>query len=354
MWSKIVDFSASLLKPFGGCSGDLAIDLGTANTLIYAAKRGIILKQPSVVAMVNYRGTLVPYAFGQEAKMMLGRTPAEIYAIRPLKDGVIADFKAAEEMIKHFICSVRKRFTFSKPTVVVCVPYGSTSVERRAIQDAVHSAGAGEVFLIEEPMAAAIGSGLPVTEATGSMVIDIGGGTTEIGVISLGGVVVATSIRVGGDSMDESIVNYVRKHHNVLIGEATAEKIKQNLSVTAERDDKESITIRGRDIATGIPKEVKVSHKKIMESLNEPISQIISAVYKILEIAPPELAADIIDHGIVMTGGGALLAGLSDKVSSVTGLKTRVADNPLDCVAIGSGMVVENFDELKHVLFKQD
>ena len=343
-------------KLLGFFSSDMAIDLGTANTLVYVSGKGIVLNEPSVVALLNEKGTMVPYAFGNQAKMMLGRTPADIHAIRPLKDGVIADFKGAEEMIKYFINTVHnKRTFFARPMVIVCVPSGSTPVERRAIQDAVESAGASKVYLIEEPMAAAIGAGLPVTEPTGSMIVDIGGGTTEVAVLSLGGVVYPRSIRVGGDTMDEAIINYIRRYHNLLIGESTAEKVKNEIGAACVTDPKpRSMEIKGRDLVHGIPKEITLTEVQIAESLTEPINQIISAVKLVLESAPPELSADIVDRGIVMTGGGALLKNLDKVLSDATGLPVFVAEEPLSCVAIGTGKVLENFDELKHVLFRQD
>ncbi len=343
-------------KLFGFLSADMAIDLGTANTLVYARGRGIVLNEPSVVALLHDRGTSIPYAFGNEAKMMLGRTPAEIHAIRPLKDGVIADFKGAEEMIKHFIHQVHNRRSFTGPLIIVCVPSGSTPVERRAIQDAAESAGAREVFLIEEPMAAAIGAGLPVTEPTGSMIVDIGGGTTEVAVLSLGGIVYARSVRVGGDKMDEAIISYIRRYHNLLIGESTAEKIKKQIGAACPPEEGEGKTmeIKGRDLINGVPKEMVLSEHQVAESLIEPVSQIIEAVKIALECTPPELSSDIVDKGIVMTGGGALLRNLDLVLREATGLPVFVADDPLSCVALGTGMVLENRKKLKHVLFKQD
>ncbi|CAG7589018.1 MAG: rod shape-determining protein [Candidatus Midichloria sp.] len=344
---------SSLLSLF---SSNMAIDLGTANTLVYVPGKGIILKEPSVVAMLNHKGSMIPYAFGYEAKMMLGRTPSEIQAIRPLKDGVIADFKGAEEMIKHFISCVHNKKSFlARPLVIVCVPYGATAVEKRAIYDAVEGAGAREVYLIEEPMAAAIGSNLPVTEPTGSMVVDIGGGTTEVGIVSLGGVVTARSVRVGGDAMDEAIINYIRRYHNLLIGESTAERIKKEIgSAHYPEGEPRSMKIKGRDLLNGVPKEIVLTEDKIAESLAEPINQIIAAVKLLLESAPPELASDIVTRGIMLTGGGALLTGLDRVIQNATGLATFVSDDPLSCVATGAGRVLENFNALKHVLLKQD
>jgi rod shape-determining protein MreB len=274
---------------FGSLSSDMAIDLGTANTLVYVKGRGIVLNEPSVVALLKDKGGTIPYAFGNEAKMMLGRTPAEITAIRPLKDGVIADFKGAEEMLKHFIRTVQNRRWFTGPFIIVCVPSGSTPVERRAIQDAAESAGAREVYLIEEPMAAAIGADLPVTEPTGSMIVDIGGGTTEVAVLSLGGIVYSRSVRVGGDMMDEAIISYIRRYHNLLIGESTAEKIKKTIGSARVPNDGEGkmMEIKGRDLINGVPKEIVLTESQIAESLLDPVSQIVEAVKIALECTPP-------------------------------------------------------------------
>jgi rod shape-determining protein MreB len=344
-----------LNKVLGFFSSNMAIDLGTANTLVYVPGRGIVLNEPSVVAMLFDRGVMIPYAFGNQAKMMLGRTPSEIHAIRPLKDGVIADFKGAEEMIKYFINRIHnKKSFFARPLVIVCVPSGSTPVERRAIQDAVESAGAREVYLIEEPMAAAIGANLPVTEPSGSMVVDIGGGTTEVAVISLGGIVHPRSIRVGGDTIDEAIIHYMRKNHNLLIGESTAENIKKQIGAAKVEGKPLTMDIKGRDLIRGVPKEITLSEQQVAESLVEPINHIIAAVRSVLESAPPELSADIVDKGIVMTGGGALLKNLDKVISDATGLPVFVAEEPLNCVALGTGKVLENFEALKHVLFRQD
>ncbi|KJV68762.1 rod shape-determining protein [Candidatus Neoehrlichia procyonis] len=337
-------------------ANDLAIDLGTANTLVYAKNKGIVLNEPSVVALLKEKGSYTPYAFGAKAKMMLGKTPGGIAAIRPLKDGVIADFKGAEEMIKFFIKSVNKRKTINSPNIIICVPSGSTPVERRAIQDAAESAGAHEVFLIEEPMAAAIGANLPVIQPEGSMIIDIGGGTTEVAVISLGGIVYSRSIRVGGDLMDEAIISYIRKHHNLLIGEATAEKIKKSIgSATPPTEgDGDVITIKGRDLINGIPKEMILSEKQVAESLIDPISQIISAIKVALECTPPELSSDIVDKGITVSGGGAMLRNLDKVISQATSLSVFIAKNPLCCVALGTGKVLEEMHDFSHVLFKQN
>ncbi len=345
-----------LAKLLGAFSSDMAIDLGTANTLVYVKGKGIVLNEPSVVALIKENGSFKPYAFGQEAKMMLGRTPADIEAKRPLKDGVIADFKGAEEMIKHFIRTVHNRRSFTGPMIIVCVPSGSTPVERRAIQEAAESAGAREVFLIEEPMAAAIGAGLPVTEPTGSMIVDIGGGTTEVAVLSLGGIVYARSVRVGGDKMDEAIISYIRRNYNLLIGESTAEKIKKEIGTAYVNPNVEPRTmeIKGRDLIHGIPKEMLLSEQQISESLVEPVSQIVEAVKIALECTPPELSSDIVDKGIVMTGGGALLHNLDHVLREATKLPVFVAEDALSCVALGTGTVLENYAKLKHVLFKQD
>ncbi len=345
-----------LSRLLGVLSSDMAIDLGTANTLVYVKNKGIVLNEPSVVALIKVNGEFKPYAFGHEAKMMLGRTPPDIEAKRPLKDGVIADFKAAKEMIKHFIKTVHNRRTFTGPMIIVCVPSGSTAVERRAIQEAAENAGAREVFLVEEPMAAAIGAGLPVTEATGSMIVDIGGGTTEVAILSLGGIVYARSVRVGGDKMDEAIISYIRRHYNLLIGDATAEKIKKEIG-TAYVDpqaEHKIIEIKGRDLIYGIPKEMQLSEQQIADSLVEPISQIVEAVKIALECTPPELSSDIVDKGIILTGGGALLNNLDHVLREATRLPVSIAEQPLSCVAFGTGKVLEEFEKFKHALFKQE
>ncbi len=345
-----------LPKFLGFMSNNMAIDLGTANTLVYAQGRGIVLNEPSVVALLKENGSTKPYAFGHEAKIMLGRTPAEISAIRPLKDGVIADFKGAEEMIKHFIRTVHNRRTFTGPLIIVCVPYGSTPVERRAIQDAAESAGAREVYLIEEPMAAAIGADLPVTEATGSMIVDIGGGTIEVAVLSLGGIVYSRSVRVGGDKMDEAIISYIRRHHNLLVGEYTAERIKKTIGAACPPQEGEgkSMEIKGRDLLNGLPKEIVLTESQVAESLVEPVSQIVEAVKMALECTPPELSSDIVDKGIVLCGGGSQLHNLDFVLREATKLPVFVADDALSCVALGCGKVLENMQKLRHVLFKQD
>ena len=339
-------------KLFGFVSADMAIDLGTANTLVYVRDRGIVLNEPSVVAISTASGRKQVLAVGNEAKQMLGRTPGNITAIRPLRDGVIADFEVAEAMIKHFIRKVHNRRSFVSPKMVICVPSGSTAVEQKAIVESAESAGASEVYLIEEPMAAAIGAGLPVTEPSGSMVVDIGGGTSEIAVISLGGIVFARSVRVGGDKMDDAIINYIRRVFNLLIGETTAERIKKEVGSAcppAEGDGR-SMTIKGRDLLLGVPKEVIVTERHIAESLMEPISQIIEGVRLALEHTPPELAADIAERGIVMTGGGALLSNLDYVLRHATGLAVTIADDPLSCVALGTGHALEEMKTLRNVL----
>ena len=327
----------------------MAIDLGTANTLVYVKGRGIVLNEPSVVAITTRRGKKRVQAVGDEAKMMLGRTPGNIEAIRPLRDGVIADFEVAEEMIKHFIRKVHNRRSFASPQVVVCVPSGSTAVERRAIQESAESAGARRVYLVEEPMAAAIGAGLPVTEPTGSMVVDIGGGTTEVAVLSLGGIVYSRSVRVGGDKMDEAIINYIRRTHNLLIGEATAERVKKDIGSACAPENGEGVemTIKGRDLMNGVPKEIIVSQRQIAESMAEPVGAIVEAVKVALEHTAPERAADIVDKGIVLTGGGALLGNLDFVLRHSTGLPVSIADEPLSCVALGTGRVLEDMKNFK-------
>jgi rod shape-determining protein MreB len=333
-------------------SADMAIDLGTANTLVYVKGRGIVLNEPSVVAIASYKGRKQVLAVGDEAKMMLGRTPANITAIRPLRDGVIADFEVAEEMIKHFIRKVHNRRSFASPQMIICVPSGSTAVERRAIREAAESAGARKVWLIEEPMAAAIGAGLPVTEPTGSMVVDIGGGTTEVGVLSLGGVVYARSVRVGGDKMDEAIISYIRRNHNLLVGEGSAERIKKEIGSACPPEDGDGrvMTIKGRDLMNGVPGELVISERQIAESIAEPVGAIIEAVKVALEHTAPELAADIVDKGIVLTGGGALLGNLDFVLRHSTGLPVSVADDPLSCVVLGCGRCLEEIKTLKAVL----
>lgn len=331
---------------FSLSSNDMAIDLGTANTLVYVRGKGIVLDEPSVVAVETINGIRKTKAVGNDAKMMMGKTPANIEAIRPLRDGVIADIDVAEQMIKEFIKKVAggNPRPWSYPEIVICVPSGSTSVERRAIRDAALNAGARQVFLIEEPMAAAIGADMPVTEPVGSMVVDIGGGTTEVAVLSLRGLAYTSSVRVGGDKMDEAIVSYVRRHHNLLIGESTAERIKKDFGVARRPEDGrgQTIHLKGRDLVNGVPKEIEINQGQIADALNEPISAIVAGVRNVLENIPPELAADIVDQGIVLTGGGALVVDLDAVLRDETGLPVSIADNPLTCVAHGTGRAMED------------
>ncbi len=337
---------------FGFLSADMAIDLGTANTLVYVKGKGVVLNEPSVVAITESRGKKQVLAVGNEAKQMLGRTPGNIQAIRPLRDGVIADFEVAEEMIKYFICKVHNRRSFASPQVVVCVPSGSTAVERRAIQDSAENAGARKVFLIEEPMAAAIGAGLPVTEPTGSMVVDIGGGTTEVAVLSLGGIVYSRSVRVGGDMMDEAIISYIRRNHNLLVGESSSARIKEEIGSAClpEGGDGREIKVKGRDLMNGVPKEISISEREVAEGLSEPVGAIVEAVKVALEHTAPELAADIVDKGIVLTGGGGLLGNLDSVLRNATGLPVSIADDPLSCVVLGTGRALEEMKRLKYIL----
>ncbi len=337
---------------FGFLSADMAIDLGTANTLVYVKGRGIVLNEPSVVAIAEVKGKQLVLAVGEEAKQMLGRTPGNIRAIRPLRDGVIADFEVAEEMIKYFIRKVHNRRSFASPMVIICVPSGSTAVERRAIQESAESAGARRVLLIEEPMAAAIGAGLPVTEPTGSMVVDIGGGTTEVAVLSLGGIVYSRSVRVGGDKMDEAIIGYLRRNHNLLVGEASAARVKEEIGSACPPENGEGrmMDIKGRDLMNGVPKELIISERQVAESLTEPIGAIIETVKVALEHTAPELAADIVDKGIVLTGGGALLGNMDFVLRHATGLPVSLADDPMTCVVLGTGRALEEMRRLKDVL----
>ncbi len=341
-----------LSRLLGALSADMAIDLGTANTLVYVKGRGIVLNEPSVVAITTNKGKRQVLAVGEEAKLMVGRTPGNIQAIRPLRDGVIADFEVAEEMIKHFIRKVHNRRSFAAPQIIICVPSGSTAVERRAIQESAESAGGRRVFLIEEPMAAAIGAGLPVTEPTGSMVVDIGGGTTEVAVLSLGGIVYACSVRVGGDKMDEAIINYIRRTHNLLIGESTAERIKKEIGSAIVKPNSHEVTmsIKGRSLVNGVPQEIEINQKQIAESLTEVVSAIREGVKTALEKTEPELSADIVDRGIVLTGGASQLGNLDDVLSQATGLPVFVAENPLTCVVRGTGHALEEIKSLQNVL----
>ena len=322
-------------------SQDMAIDLGTANTLVVLKKQGVVLNEPSVVAIIENKGKKTILAVGDEAKTMLGRTPGNIQAIRPLRDGVIADFIVTEEMIKHFIKKVHKNRTFASPRILICVPTGSTPVERKAIQDSALAAGARRVQLIEEPIAAAIGAGLPISEATGSMIVDVGGGTTEIAVMSLGGVVFSKSLRIAGDAMDGAIINYMRKKFNLLIGESTAEKIKKEIG-TAIPTSNNVFLMKGRDIRTGTPKEISLTEEDACEALMPILSQMLAAIKEALENTPPELSADLVDMGLVLTGGGALLKNIDKLISKDTGLPVTIADNPLECVALGTGKALEN------------
>nr|WP_188305457.1 rod shape-determining protein [Streptomyces sp. CBMA123] len=329
---------------------DLAIDLGTANTLVYVRGKGIVLNEPSVVAVNTNTGGIL--AVGAEAKKMIGRTPGNIVAIRPLKDGVIADFEITERMLRYFILKIHRRRYLARPRVVVCVPSGITGVERRAVIEASSQAGARQVHIIEEPMAAAIGAGLPVHEATGNMVVDIGGGTTEVAVISLGGIVTAQSIRVAGDELDNAIVQHIKKEYSLLLGERSAEQIKMSIGSAfgMEGEKDEHAEIRGRDLVSGLPKTVVISAAEVRAAIDEPVNSIIDAVKTTLDQCPPELAGDVMDRGIVLTGGGALLRGLDERLRRETGMPIHIAENPLDSVALGSGKCVEEFEALQQVL----
>ncbi|KAE9637372.1 MreB/Mrl family cell shape determining protein [Defluviitalea raffinosedens] len=330
-------------------SKDMGIDLGTANTLVFVKGKGIIVNEPSVVA-INSR-TKEVLAVGDEAKQMIGRTPGNIVATRPLKDGVIADFATTEAMLKYFIQKAYKKGLFtSKPRVIVCVPSGVTAVEMRAVYEATKNAGAKEAHLIEEPMAAAIGAGLPVEEPTGSMVVDIGGGTSEVAIISLGGIVTSKSLRVAGDELDEYIVNYIKKEYNLMIGERTAEEIKMTIGSAFPKAKEESKEIRGRDLVTGLPKTMTITSTEIMEAIKEPVNAIVDAIKVTLEKTPPELAADIMESGIMLTGGGALLSGLDQLIAKETGMPVHVAAEPLNCVALGTGLALEHIDTLRNVI----
>ncbi|MBM3634112.1 MAG: rod shape-determining protein [Actinobacteria bacterium] len=332
----------SYLSGLGG--RDMAVDLGTANTLVYVKGRGIVLSEPSVVAIDQRTGDV--HAVGIEAKRMLGRTPGNITAIRPLKDGVIADFDVTETMLRHFIQKVHQN-RWAHPRVVVCVPSGVTGVEKRAVEEATLSAGARQAYLIEEPMAAAIGAGLPVGEPTGNMIVDIGGGTTEVAVISLGGIVVAQSIRVGGDELDEAIVNYVKREQKLMIGSQTAEELKLEIGTAFALKDEVEAEIRGRDMISGLPKTVVLSSAQVRQALEEPVSQIVDAVKATLDRTPPELASDIMDRGIVLAGGGSLLGGLDERLRDETEMPIHLADSPLTCVAVGSGRSLEEFEVMR-------
>ena len=329
-------------------SRDIGIDLGTANTLVFMRGKGIIMREPSVVA-VDKKTDTVRFV-GQEAKDVIGRTPGSSVAVRPLKDGVIADFDITTSMLQIFIKKVFNGKMFARPRIIICIPSGVTAVERRAVREAALKAGAKQVSVIEEPMAAAIGAGLPVAEAMGSMVVDIGGGTSEVAVISLGGIVSAKSVRVGGDEFDSSIINYVKRAYNLLIGERTAEMIKIEIGSASSYEGEGEVEIKGRDLADGLPKNISLSAKEVREALAAPLQEVVDAIKTTLEKTPPELASDIIDHGITLTGGGALLRGLDELVTRETGMPVHIAENPLDCVAEGTGKVLENLDLLKEVL----
>ena len=327
---------------------DMAVDLGTANTLVYVRGRGTVLNEPSVVAINTKTGAIL--AVGSEAKRMIGRTPGHILAIRPLKDGVIADFDVTEKMLRYFIQKVHKRRVLAKPRVVICVPSGITGVEQRAVEEAAIAAGARAAYIIEEPMAAAIGAGLPVHEPAGNMVVDIGGGTTEVAVISLGGIVTALSIRIGGDELDEAIIAYIKKEYSLALGERTAEEIKMAIGSAFPLPDEPNAEIRGRDLVTGLPKTIIVSSEEIRRAIEEPVNAIVDAVKSTLDRTPPELAADIMDKGIVLTGGGALLKGLDERLKHETGMPVHLTENPLSCVVLGSGKCLEEFEALKPML----
>ena len=330
---------------------DLAVDLGTANTLVYERGRGIVLNEPSVVAINQNTGGIV--AVGAEAKRMVGRTPGNIAAIRPLKDGVIADFDTTERMLRYFIQKVHKRRFLAKPRVVVCVPSGITGVEQRAVKDAGYAAGARKVYIIEEPMAAAIGAGLPIHEPTGNMIVDIGGGTTEVAVISLGGVVTSLSIRTGGDELDDALIQFVKKEYSLMLGERTAEEIKTTVGTAFPIPDETSAELRGRDLVTGLPRTIVVTAEEIRRALDEPLTRIVDAVKTTLDRTPPELCGDIMDRGIVLTGGGALLKGLDERLRHETGMPVIIAEQPLNCVVMGSGKCVEEFEALQQVLISE-
>ncbi|MEV0401035.1 rod shape-determining protein [Actinoallomurus sp. NPDC050550] len=327
---------------------DMAVDLGTANTLVYVRGRGIVLNEPSVVAINTNTGKIV--AVGIEAKRMIGRTPGNIVAVRPLKDGVIADFDVTERMLRYFIQKVHKRRHFAKPRIVVAVPSGITGVEQRAVKEAGYQAGARRVYIIEEPMAAAIGAGLPVHEPTGNMVVDIGGGTTEVAIISLGGIVTSQSIRVGGDELDQAIISYAKKEYSLMLGERTAEEIKMAIGSAYPFDDEPHAEIRGRDLVSGLPKTIVISADEIRHAIEEPVNSVVDAVKTTLDKCPPELSGDIMDRGIALTGGGALLKNIDERLREETGMPIHMVDNPLDSVVLGSGKCVEDFEALRQVL----
>jgi rod shape-determining protein MreB len=327
---------------------DMAVDLGTANTLVYVRGRGIVLNEPSVVAINTQTGAIL--AVGSEAKRMIGRTPSHIRAVRPLKDGVIADFDVTEKMLRYFIHKVHKRRLLAKPRVVVCVPSGITGVEQRAVEEATIAAGARRAFIIEEPMAAAIGAGLPIHEPSGNMIVDIGGGTTEVAIISLGGIVTATSLRIGGDVLDDAIVQFVKKEYSLLLGERTAEALKLAIASVFPMPDELIAEIKGRDLVAGLPKTIHITAEEVRRAIEEPVNAIIDSIKTSLDRTPPELAADIMDKGIMLTGGGALLRGLDERLKHETGMPIHIADSPLSSVAIGSGKCLEEFEVLQRVL----
>lgn len=334
---------------FLGLNTDIGIDLGTASVLVYIKGKGIVLNEPSVVATDNTKKRIL--AVGEEARQMIGRTPGNIIATRPLKDGVISDYDVTERMLRHFIRKARgSRGSFIRPRVVVCIPCEATEVEKRAVKDAALSAGAGKVYLIEEPVAAAIGAGLDISKASGSMIVDIGGGTTDVAVLSLGGMVVRSSIKIAGDKFDEAIIRYIRKKHNIMIGERTAEELKINIGTAYPREEDTTMDIRGRDLVTGLPKNIQVSSEEMREALEETSMAIVDCVHSVLEKTPPELAADIINRGIVMTGGGSLLHGLDELIQSRTHVTTTVADDSVCCVALGTGRVLEDLDKYAEML----
>ena len=359
--NRVVLVKGMMRSLLGLFSINMAMDLGTANTLVYTERKGIVVNEPSVVALTRYGNLFLPYAFGYDAKMMLGRSPIDIKTVRPLRGGIITDFKTTEEMVKYFIqtASKKRKIVFIKPKVIVCVPYGSTPVERRAIQESVITAGARDVFLTYEPMAAAVGAGLPVTEPIGSMIVDIGGGTTEIGILSLGGMVYACSIRIGGDTIDDSIIEHVRKDNSLYIGECTAERVKKRIGYVrigskGVNDNVKNIFIKGRDVETGIPKKAQLFGTGIEHCILSPSTQISRIVRSVLEKAPPEIASDIGESGITITGGGALLENLDILISKNTTLNVQIAPSPLHCVVLGIGKILENFQFFRHLVFKQD
>jgi rod shape-determining protein MreB len=328
-----------------GMSTDIGVDLGTANVLVYVKGKGIVLREPSVVAID--RDTNRVLAIGEEARRMLGRTPGNIVAIRPLREGVIADYDITENMLRYFIQKVVKKSLFFKPRIMVCIPSGVTTVEKRAVIEATMKAGASKTYLIEEPLAAALGAGLEISEPCGSMVVDIGGGTTDVAVLSLGGIVISESLRIGGDKFDEALVRYIKKEHNVLIGERTAENIKITVGTAYAGARNDTMELRGRDLLSGLPKTIRISSAETLEALAEPIALIVECVKSVLERTPPELASDIVDHGIVMTGGGSLLQGLDRLISTETGIPAYLADDPLSCVAIGTGKALDSLEKLQ-------